>query len=44
VVAAWSVSADGRKHVSAGALYDASGRAVAVSEALWIEPKDPPPR
>lgn len=39
VVTAWAVSAEGRKHVSAGALHAADGALVAVSEALWIEPR-----
>jgi hypothetical protein len=31
----------GRKHHSASALYDATGRALAVADALWIELRDP---
>ena len=34
VVAAWPVASDGRKHHSASALYDATGRALAVADAL----------
>ena len=41
VVAAWPVASDGRKHHSASALYDATGRALAVADALWIELRDP---
>ena len=41
VVAAWPVASDGRKHRSASALYDATGRALAVADALWIELRDP---
>ena len=41
VVAAWPVSSDGRKHHSASALYDATGRLLAVADSLWIELRDP---
>ena len=41
VVAAWPVADDGRKHHSASALYDATGRVLAVADALWIELRDP---
>ena len=41
VVAAWPVGNDGRKHHSASALYGATGRVLAVADALWIEPRDP---
>ena len=41
VVAAWPVGSDGRKHHSASALYDATGRVLAVADALWIGPRDP---
>ena len=41
VVAAWPVKSDGRKHHSASALYDATGRVLAVADALWIELRDP---
>jgi hypothetical protein len=41
VVAAWPLERDGRKHRSAGCLYDAAGTPLAVSEALWIELRDP---
>jgi hypothetical protein len=41
VVAAWPLGRDGRKHRSAGCLYDAAGTPLAVSEALWIELRDP---
>lgn len=39
IVAAWSLSSDGRKHRSASALYSLSGRVIARAEALWIEPR-----
>jgi hypothetical protein len=39
VVSAWRLGREGRKHRSAGALYDETGRPLAVSEALWIELK-----
>jgi hypothetical protein len=41
VVAAWRTGRDGRKHHAAGCLYAADGTPVAVSEALWIELRDP---
>ena len=41
VVAAWPVSSDGRKHHSASALYDATGRVLAVADSLWVELRDP---
>jgi hypothetical protein len=41
VVAAWTTDRDGRKHHAAGCLYTAGGDPVAVSEALWIELRDP---
>jgi hypothetical protein len=41
VVAAWPLGRDGRKHHSAGCVYDAAGTPLAVSEALWIELRDP---
>ena len=41
VVAAWTTGRDGRKHHAAGCLYTAGGDPVAVSEALWIELRDP---
>jgi hypothetical protein len=41
VVAAWPLARDGRKHHSAGCLYDAAGTPLAVAEALWIELRDP---
>jgi hypothetical protein len=41
VVAAWPVASDGRKNHSASALYDATGRVLAVADALWIELRDP---
>jgi len=41
VVAAWPVGGEGRKHHSASALYDASGRVLAVADSLWIELRDP---
>ena len=40
VVVAWPVGSDSRKHHSASALYDATGRVLAVADALWIEPRD----
>ena len=36
-------AATGRKHHSASALYDATGRVLAVADALWIEPRDHAP-
>jgi hypothetical protein len=41
VVAAWTTGRDGRKHHAAGCLYAADGTPVAVSEALWIELREP---
>jgi hypothetical protein len=41
VVAAWTTGRDGRKHHAAGCLYTSGGDPVAVSEALWIELRDP---
>jgi hypothetical protein len=41
VVAAWTTGRDGRKHHAAGCLYAADGTPLAVSEALWIELRDP---
>jgi hypothetical protein len=41
VVAAWTTARDGRKHHAAGCLYTADGTPVAVSQALWIELRDP---
>ena len=41
IVGAWPVGSDGRKHHSASALYDATGRVLAVADALWIELRDP---
>lgn len=40
ILAAWPVSAEGRKHFSRGALYRTNGQAIARAEALWIELKD----
>ena len=37
VCVAWPIAADGRKKRAGSALLDASGRACAVAEALWIE-------
>jgi hypothetical protein len=39
ILAAWPVSAEGRKHFSRGALYRADGQVLARAEALWIELK-----
>jgi hypothetical protein len=39
VVVAWPVGSNGRKHDSASALYDGTGR-VLPADALWIEPRD----
>jgi hypothetical protein len=36
LVTGWKVSSDGRKHRAGSAIHDASGRLVAVAEALWI--------
>ena len=41
VVAAWPVGSEGRKHHSASALYDATGRVLAIADSLWIELRDP---
>jgi hypothetical protein len=41
VVAAWRTGRDGRKHTAAGCLYAADGTPLAVSEALWVELRDP---
>jgi hypothetical protein len=41
VVAAWTTGRDGRKHHAAGCLYAADGTPLAVSQALWIELRDP---
>jgi hypothetical protein len=41
VVAGWTTGRDGRKHHAAGCLYAADGTPLAVSEALWIELRDP---
>jgi len=41
VVAAWPVGSEGRKHHSGSALYSATGRVLAVADALWIELRDP---
>jgi hypothetical protein len=41
VVAAWPTARDGRKHHAAGCLYALDGTPLAVSEALWIELRDP---
>lgn len=40
-ILAWTLGSDGRKHRSAGALYAEDGALLAVSDTLWIEPKDP---
>ncbi|MEZ6023752.1 MAG: hypothetical protein R3C16_10160 [Hyphomonadaceae bacterium] len=39
IVAAWPLRSEGRKHFGASAVYTADGAAIAVAEALWIEPK-----
>lgn len=41
VVAAWTTGRDGRKHHAAGCLYAADGTPLALSEALWVELRDP---
>jgi hypothetical protein len=41
VIAAWTTGQDGRKHHAAGCLYAADGTPLAVSEALWVELRDP---
>lgn len=41
IVAGWEISHEGRKHLTASALYDANGRAVASAQATWIT--IPPP-
>lgn len=40
-ILAWPLGEDGRKHHSAAALYDAEGRLLCASRALWIELRDP---
>ena len=42
VVAAWPVGSDGRKHHSASALYDATGRVLAVADASGSSYETPP--
>ena len=42
VVAAWPVGSDGRKHHSASALYDATGRVLAVADASESSYETPP--
>ena len=42
VVAAWPVGSDGRKHHSASALYDATGRVLAVADASESSCETPP--
>jgi hypothetical protein len=41
VVAAWRAERDGRKHRASGCLYAQDGTPLAVSDALWIELRDP---
>jgi hypothetical protein len=41
VVAGWRMERDGRKHRAAGCLYAPDGTPLAVSDALWIELRDP---
>jgi hypothetical protein len=36
-IVSWPLAADGRKHHSACALFDSSGRLLCASQALWIE-------
>jgi hypothetical protein len=40
VVTAWPLGRDGRKHHAACAIFDQEGEVLAVSRALWIEPRD----
>lgn len=40
IVTAWSLGRDGRKHHAACAVCDQDGDVLAMSRALWIEPKD----
>jgi hypothetical protein len=42
VVVAWPVGSDGPKHHSACALYDATGRVLAIADAVWIEHETTP--
>ncbi len=37
IVAGWATGADGRKHGSGTAIFDAAGTALAFAQALWIE-------
>ena len=39
-VAAWRTGADGRKHYSSSAIYDAGGAVIAAANATWIEIND----
>ena len=39
VVAAWPISADGRKHRAGSALFGPDGRLLAACEVLLIEPR-----
>jgi hypothetical protein len=41
VVMAWPLGRDGRKHHAACAVHTPAGEVLAMSRALWIEPKDP---
>jgi hypothetical protein len=41
VIAAWRTAREGRKHHAAGCLYAEDGTPLAVSQALWIELRDP---
>ena len=40
LVAGWRTGQDGRKHFSSSALFDADGRVIAASNAVWIELHD----
>jgi hypothetical protein len=41
VITAWPIAREGRKHLAACAISTPGGEVLAVSEALWIEPRDP---
>jgi hypothetical protein len=41
VITAWHVGRDGRKHHGACAIATVDGEVLAMSQALWIQPKDP---
>jgi len=42
VAVGWTVSAEGRKHLTRSALIDAGGEVVAAADAAWVEPREQP--